>query len=125
MQVFYYYYYIFYKKILDPDPRVAAVLGMTALTGFFFIAVLNIALAYLFCFDFSKWYMLAVFAICLIVNNFYFFTSENVKAIVKAKPMFFHNHRLTVAIVLVFSLVVISSLFWAGDYTNHILARCR
>jgi hypothetical protein len=125
MRAFYYYYYLFYKKIWDPDPQVAATLGLTALEAFFLIALFNVALADFFCFDFNKYYMMAVLAITLLANTFYFFTSKNVKAILKAKPKFFNSHRLTVAIVLVFSLAVISTLFWTGDYTNHILARCR
>lgn len=35
--------------------------------------------------------MLAVLAIVLLVNTF-FFTAEKVKLIVKAKPMFFNSH---------------------------------
>ena len=124
MKVFYYYYYLFYKRILDPDPRLAAILGLTALIGFFLIAVLNVGFAYFFCFNFSKAYMIAVFAIVFLINTFYFFTSTRVKAIVKAKPMFFNNHRLTMSIVLILSLIVISTLFWTGDYTNQILKRC-
>jgi hypothetical protein len=125
MKVFYYYYYLFYKKILDPDPRLAATLGFTALVGFFLIAVLNIAFAYFFCFDFNKYYMIAVFAIIFLMNTFYFFSSKRVTVIVKAKPMFFNSHRATIITVLIFSLFVISTLFWVGDYANHIRDHCR
>jgi hypothetical protein len=124
MKALYYYYYLFYKKIWDPDPRLAATLGLTALIGFFLIAVLDIALAYFFCFDFDKYYMIAIFVIIFLTNTFYLFTSKKVTAILKAKPMFFNNHRLTIVIVLIFSMFVISTLFWAGDYTNHILSHC-
>ena len=124
MNVFYYCYYLFYKKILDPDPRLAATLGLTSLIGFFLIAVLNITLAYLFCFDFNKYYIIATFVIIFLFNTFYFFTSKRVKTIVKEKPMFFNSHRLTIVIVLIFSLFVISTLFWVGDYTNRVLGRC-
>ena len=125
MKVFYYYYYLFYRKIWDPDPRLAAVLGLTSLFGFFLIAVLDIALAYFFCFDFDKYYMIAIFAIIFLINTFYLFTPKKVKAIIEAKPKFLNSHGLTILIVLVFSLFVISTLFWAGDYTNRILSHCR
>ena len=126
MKIFYYYYYLFYKKILaDPDPKVAATLGITSLEGFFLIAFFNIALADLFCFDFNKYYILAVFAIMLLANTFYFFTSKKANAIIKAKPNFFNNHRLTILFVLILSLIVISTLFWTGDYVNTILAKCQ
>ena len=125
MKVFYYYYYLFYRKILDPDPRLAAILGLTALTGFLLIAVLNVVLAYLLCFDFNKYYMIATFVIIFLINTFYSFTSDKVKAIVKAKPMYFNSQRLTILIVLIFSLFVISTLFWTGNLTNHILSQCR
>jgi hypothetical protein len=124
MRAFYYYYYLFYKKIWDPDPRLAATLGLTALEGFFSVAILNLTLARFFCIDFNIYCFIAVFAIILLANTFYFFTSEKVKVILKAKPKFFNSPKLTIALVLVFSLAVISTLFWTGDYTNHILARC-
>lgn len=125
MKVYYYYYYLFYKKILlDPDPKLSATLGITALEGFFLTALLNLALAYFFCFDFNKYYMISLFAVLLLVNTFYFFTSTNVKETLKVKPKFFKNHRLTIIVVLLFSLLVISTLFWTGDFTNKILDKC-
>jgi hypothetical protein len=125
MKVFYYYYYLFYKKILlDPDPRLAATLGLTALESFFLIGFLDVILAYCFCWELTKYYMVAILAITLLVNTFYFFTSKKVKEIVKSKPVFLNNHRLTIAVILLFSLVVISTLFWTGDYVNTIIANC-
>jgi hypothetical protein len=125
MKVFYYYYYIFYKAVWDTQPDVSATLGLTALEGFFLIAVFDIAFARFFCFDFNKYYMIGVLAILLLLNTFYFFTSKKVKAIVKAQPKFFNSHRSTIVFVLVFSLIVISTLFWTGDYVNEILDQCR
>jgi hypothetical protein len=126
MRVFYYYYYLFYKKILlDPDPRLAATLGLTALEGFFLIGLLDIILAYSFCWELTKYHMIAILAITVLVNTFYFFTSKKAKEIVKSKPVFFNNHRLTVTVILLSSLVVISTLFWTGGYVNTIIANCR
>ena len=125
MRVFYYYYYLFYKKILlDPDPRLAATLGLTALEGFFLIGLLDIILAYSFCWELTKYYMIAILSITLLVNTFYFFTSKKTKEIVKSRPVFFNNHRLTVTIILLSSLLVISTLFWTGDYVNTIIVNC-
>src|SRR5262249_28836615 len=124
-QVFYYYYYLFYQKILDPDPRLAATLGLTALEGYFVNAILNILMARLFCFDWSLYYSLGVVAIVLGLNVFYFFSSRRVTKLLKAKPKFFGSHRWTVVVVWVFSLLVISTLFWIGDYVNGMLDRCR
>src|SRR5450755_1520985 len=124
MKVFYYYYYLFYKKIWDPDPQLAATLGFTALEAFFLIGLFDVTLARFFCFDFNKYYMMAVLAITFLANTFYFFTSKKVKTIVKLKPKFFNSHKITVVFILVFSLIVISTLFWMGDYVNAIIANC-
>jgi hypothetical protein len=126
MKVFYYYYYLFYRRILlDPDPQLAAILGITSLEGFFLVAFFGIVLAHFFCFDFNKYYMIAAFSIVLLLNIFYFFTPKKVKAIVTAKPRFSNSHHFTVAFVWFFSVSVISTLFWTGDYINIILDNCR
>jgi hypothetical protein len=125
MKVIYYYYYLFYQKILDPDPRFAATLGVTSLEGFFLVAIINIFLAHFFCFGVNKYGIIAIFAVTLLANTFYFFTDKRVKVILKEKPVFFSNHKLTILFILVFSLVVISTLFWTGDYVNKILDNCR
>jgi hypothetical protein len=124
MKVIYYYYYLFYQKILDPDPKLAATLGVTSLVGFFLVAIFNIVLAQLFCFDFNKYCIIAVFAVTLLANTFYFFTSKKVSKILRAKPKFFNSHRLTILFIWVFSIIVISTLFWTGSYVNQILDRC-
>ena len=91
MKTVYYYYYLFYKKIIDPDPRLAATLGLTALESFFMIQSLGIVCAKLFCYDFTKYHMIAVTALVLLVNVFYFFTNTKINLILKAKPKFFNN----------------------------------
>jgi hypothetical protein len=98
---------------------------LTAVEGFFFVAVLNLTLARFFCFDFNKYYMFAVIGIALLANVFYFFTSEKVITILKAKPNIFNSQRLTIFIVLLVSLAVISTLFWTGDCKFNMLSRCR
>jgi hypothetical protein len=124
MKVFYYYYYLFYKKTWDPDPWLAATLGFTALEAFFLIAFFDFTFARFFCLEFNKYYMMAVLVIIFIANTFYFFTSKKVKLIVRSKPNFFNSHRTTIVFILIFSLLVISTLFWMGDYVNGILANC-
>jgi hypothetical protein len=125
MKVLYYYYYLFYQKILDPDPKLAATLGVTALLGFFSSGVISIGLAYFFCIDFNKYCMIAVMAAVLLANTFYFFTSKKVLKILKAKPKFFNSNGLTILFIWVFSIIVISTLFWSGSFINGILDRCR
>jgi hypothetical protein len=125
MKVLYYYYYLFYQKILDPDPRLAATLGVTSLLGFFLNGVIGVSFAYFFCIDFNKYCMLAVLAGVLLANTFYFYTSKNVLKILKAKPKFFNSNRLTLLFIWVFSIIVISTFFWTGSFINGILDRCR
>jgi len=123
MKVFFYYYYRFYR-FFDPDPYLAATLGLTALEGLLVNGILNIALAYFFCYDLKAYFMIGVVAIILLINTFYFFTSKKAKDIVKLKPMFFKNHKLSILLVLILSLLIISTLFWTGDLTNRIIDHC-
>jgi hypothetical protein len=124
VKVFYYYYYRFYKN-WDPDPTLAAKLGLTGLEIFFFDALFNIAFAQLFCFDFNKYYMFGVAVIVTILNLFYLFTSKKVRGIIESEPNLFDSHKLTIITVLVMSLLIISTLFWTFDYVDTILRRCR
>lgn len=124
MNVFYFYYYLFYKKFGDPDPWLAATLGFTTLETFFIIAFFDFTSARFFCFEFNKYYMMTVLVITFLANTFYFFTSKKVKLIVKSKPRFFNNHWATIIFILIFSLFVISTMFWMGDCVNRILADC-
>lgn len=125
MKVVFYYYYLFYQKFLDPDPKLAATLALTVIQAWLINVVFGLFLAGFFCFDFNKYYMIGVLAITFVANTFYFCTSENVNRVLRKKPKFFNNHKLTVVFVLLVSLAIISTLFWAGDYINDILDRCR
>jgi hypothetical protein len=125
MKAFYYYYYLFYKKILlDPDPHLATTLGITALEALLVNCILNIVLAYFFCWDLTKYYMLGIVVLILLANTFYFFSSEKAKEIVKSKPILFNSHRFSIVFILLFSILVISTLFWTGDYVNRIIDHC-
>ena len=57
--------------------------------------------------------------------GFIFYHKSNLaKKIVQEKPMFFSNHKLTIYIVLLSSLIVISWMFWGAFYSRSVLSNC-
>ena len=125
MKVLYFYYYLFYKKILnDSDPKMTAIFAFSFSESLLINGVLNIFLAYCFCWALTKYYMLSILLILLLSNFFIFFTSKKTAELVKSKPKFLDNHKFSIAVTWLFFLITISTLFWTGDYVNSIIAKC-
>jgi hypothetical protein len=124
MKVFYYYYFLFYKSLNDDNPRVTTVLVFSFSESLLVNGVVNIILAYFFCWAMTKYYMLGILVIILLLNFFIFLTPERIKEIVNSKPMFFGSHRLSIAFTLLFFLTTMSTLFWIGYYLDAIIRNC-
>lgn len=124
MKVFYYYYYLFYSKLLvQPEPHFVTVLALSAVEGLLVNYLLDFFIVHLFgTMPLTIWRNLLVVSIFLVVNFYYYERKGKGMAIVKEKPRYFNNHRLSIAIVLVVTLFIISLLFWAADYKRAVLA---
>ena len=125
MKVLFYYYYLFYNKLFpEADPQLTAILVLSFSESTLIIISLNFVFGYLFCSVLTKYYMTGITLIIVLVNSLFYLTPKNIKDIIKAKPNFYGNHRLTVALVGFFFILTISSLFWMSSLSDFILKNC-
>lgn len=127
MKVLYYYYYLFYTKILpDDEPHATTVFTLSASEGFLINGILQISLARFFCIPVNKWPMIGVLVLLIFINYLYYHRTDKAKEIVKNKPMFYSNHKLSIALTLLFFIITLSFLFWEPVYVKHIMEEyCR
>lgn len=127
MDVIYYYYYLFYKKILkDDEPHLLTTMALSASEGFTINVILEIFFTYFFCLSIGKWIMLLNITLFNLINYLYFHKSNRANRIVKEKPMFFNNHKLTIFIVVLFFIITLSFIFWGAPLSLHLMeTHCR
>ena len=122
IRVFYYYYFLFYSKVLvQPEPHFVTVLAISFVESLWINAVLDIIALTGFCYKIDKLLMIAI-TLLLIAINYWNFTKKNNSAnIIKSKPLFFKNHKLTTTIIIILSVIGISWLFWGSFYAKYVL----
>jgi len=127
MNVLYYYYYLFYSKILrDNEPHLLTTLALSFSISLPFNVISDILLKRYYCITIGKWPMLGALLFILGINYLYFHRTGKAKEIVKTKPMFYSNHRLSILITILFFIITISFLFWGPIYAKYILEHyCR
>lgn len=122
MDVIYYYYYLFYIKVLkDDEPHLLTTMALSASEGFVLSVTLSILLIKFFCYEMTNLLMFLPICLFLLFNYYFFHKSGRARKIVKEKPMFFSNHKLTTVMVLLFFIVTLSFLFWGAFYTKYLL----
>ncbi len=113
MNVFYYYYYLFYTKVLpDNQPHLTVVFTLSFSLSLLVNGLLSIIAAYAVNYNMSNYVMAGIFVIIMIVNYLVFYWSGKGKRLVKEKPKFYNNHKLSVLFTFVFFLITTSYLFW-------------
>jgi hypothetical protein len=126
MKVLFYYYYLFYNKLFpEADPQLTAILVLSFSESTVIIIGYNLIFGYLFCSILTKYYMMGITLMIVLVNSLFYLTPKNIKDIIKAKPSFYGNHKLTVALVGFFFILTISSIFWRSDLSDFILENCQ
>jgi hypothetical protein len=122
MNVIYYYYFIFYSKVLkDDEPHLLTTMALSASQGFILNSILQILFIRFFCIEINIWTMFCVIILFNVFNYFYFHRGNRIKKIVKEKPMFFSSNKISIAITILFFIIVISSMFLGPIYSKYIL----
>lgn len=122
MDVIYFYSFLFYTKIIkDDEPHATTVWVLGFAEGFFASVVLDIFSIRFCCISLNKWIMISIGAIFVFANYLYFNRSGRSKKIVKAKPMFYSNHRISILLTSIFFIVLISSMFWGPIFSRDLL----
>lgn len=122
MDVIYFYSFLFYTKIIkDDEPHATTVWVLGFAEGFFASVILDIFSIRFCCIALSKWIMMSIGAIFVFANYLYFHRSGRSKKIVKAKPMLYSSHRMSMLLTSVFFLILVSSMFWGPILSKHLL----
>lgn len=126
MNVIYYYYYLFYKTLVrDSQPHLLARLAISASEAFFIVGVINFMSIKIRCAGLSTLTMFGTMLIIAGINHFVMHKSGKDLEIVKAKPKFFNNNRISIFMVILFFLATTSFMFWGPIYGNYLLSKCR
>lgn len=125
-KVYFYYYYLLYTRLIpDETPYSTSVFVFGVILSYLINGIADTLSALLFCTSIGLYPMLGVLVLSLIVSYLLCAKYGKGKKIVSEKPRFWGNHRLSVMIVLVSSLLAVSWLFWGPIYVRHILLNCK
>lgn len=125
IKVLYYQYFLFYTKVLKEDkPHFTTYFALSASEGFLINGIIDIISLKCFCYSVGKWPMIALFLIILGLNYWYFGKLGNGKEIIKQKPLYFSNKRLSIICSILFFLISVSWLFWGPIYGKYLLENC-
>lgn len=103
MDIIYYYYYLFYIRIVkDDEPYITTTWALSASEGFLTSVFLNIIFVKCFCYQMTKLMMFLPILFFFLFNYYYYYKSGRCKKIVKEKPSFFSNHKLSILITVLF-----------------------
>ncbi len=124
INVFYYYYYLFYTKVLpDSQPHSTVVFTLSFSLSLLVNGLLSIIAAYVANYNMSNFIMVGVFVMIIIINFLVFYRSGKGKQLVKEKPKFYNNHKLSVFLTFVFFFITTSCLFWGPILIKNIIAK--
>lgn len=123
IDVFYYYYYLFYTKVLpDNQPHATVIFVLSFIFSLICNGLLNIGLAYVFGIALSRWEMIGVLVVLIIVMYLLYYKTGRGKRIVEIeKPMFLGSNRLSIMLSFVLFLIAMLFLFIEADITRSLL----
>lgn len=126
MKTIYYYFYLFYSSALKEfEPHFNARFSISLSQALMVNGILNIIAANLFCKSLNKWEMIGIFVLIFIINSYLIYNSESTKKIIKEKPRFFNNQKLSIILTITFFVLTMSYLFWGSIYIRNILEQCK
>lgn len=105
----------------DNQPHATVIFTLSFSTSLLVNGIINIGLAHLINLALNKYIMLGIFIIIIFINYIVFYRAGRAKKIVKEKPMFFNNHKLSIVLTLLYFLFTSSFLFWVAGYVGSIL----
>ena len=123
IKVFYYYYYLFYTKILpDNQPHSTVIFSLSFIFSLILNGLINMTLAYMFGVALSRWEMIGVLVLIILLMYLVFYKTGKGKRIVEIeKPKVFNNNGISFVLSLILFLIGILFLFFEADVTRTIL----
>jgi ABC-type iron transport system FetAB permease component len=105
----------------DNEPHLLATLALSFSLSLLVNGVLNIILAHVLKFAFSKWEMIGLLLLILLLFSFFLHRNGMAKKIVEEQPKLFNSHKLSKVITIIFFVVTTSFLFWEAGYVGTVL----
>lgn len=122
INIFYYYYYLFYTKVLpDNQPHLTVIFTLSFSISLLINGLISVMFAYMADYNMSNYIMVGIFVAVMVVNYLVFYRTGKGIRLVKERPKFFNNHRLSIILTLIFFLITTSFLFWGPIYIKNIL----
>src|SRR5690606_21941362 len=126
LEVLYYYFYLFYDRVL-PGGRFDIHFNVYSSVALCFVYIpaflLKIIILKITCKPMNLILWMVPFFISMYFFNKYY-NPKRVKKILKEKPKFFNNHKLTIYIAVFFFLFTLSFMFALGFVGKKILSNC-
>ncbi len=124
-KVLYFKYYQLYTKVMpDDQPNATVIFVISFIESLLLSALIDYFLLEFYCKGITKVYMIGIMVTLLVVNYFYYYRSGRYKSIIKEGDIAFGNSVAWRFVVLFFSLVAVSWMFWGPVYGKLILDNC-
>ena len=121
MDVIYYYCYLFYVKIIkDVKPHTYTICAISAVEGYALNMFIEVILTFYQCIHMNTFIMMSILIMIGIFNYLYFKKSGRDKKIVKKKPMFFSNHKLSIVLSALFFIILFSTFLLGAFYSKYL-----
>ena len=121
MDVIYYYCYLFYVNyIRDVDPHSYTVYAISAVEGYALNIFVDIILTFFKCMHINTLIWMSILILICFFNYLHFDKSGRGKKIVKKKPMFFSNHKLSIVLSALFFIILFSTFLLGAFYSKYL-----
>jgi hypothetical protein len=128
MNVLYYYYFLFYTKVVkEDDPHLTVIFTLSVSESFFVIYAIDTLNVYLFCEAFflsSRFYMVVLALLLMVLNYLFLYRTGKGKIIVQQQPKYFGNNKISIFLVSLFFITTSSSILWLTYILKDVLDNC-
>jgi len=127
MKVFYYYYYyLIYRKFRNnKDAHLPTVFGISFCESFIINGIIQILLAYFFCYKYSFELLIGISIVIVLCNFIYFKKSNYGENILQVKPLFFSNNVISIILMTLFLLLGIIFIFSIFFVDYIVMIHCK
>ena len=103
IDVLFYYYYLYYTKPIFSETISSIIFAMAITLS---IPVVSLSMSLTFLLEYGiYWWLNYLLAIPVFVFTFkYFRKNDRYQKIIDSKPMFFDNHKLSIALIILFEI---------------------
>lgn len=125
LDVMYYYTQIQYNLLLkNVSPSIQPSIILGTFISFPISLLIDSAYIYFFCSLPSPWIFISVCFVVIIIMLGIYEVYNRKERVIKRKPIFFNNKKLTLIITITIELISLASLFLGGPVGKYLLKHC-